>query len=99
MSLNPKQIRDTKKELQENFTRTGLSLEQVAQDLHTTTDVIEATLNLSVNYIEEPWILKNYLEEQLKAQGKASVPFSALAGDYHRYWFLDSHRIDQKEIG
>ena len=46
MSLTPQQVTNTKRELQENFKRTGLSLEQVAQDLHTTTDVIEDTLNL-----------------------------------------------------
>ncbi|MBX8938115.1 DUF2316 family protein [Enterococcus gilvus] len=99
MSLTPQQVTNTKKELQENFKRTGLSLEQVAQDLHTTTDVIEDTLNLSVHYIEDPWVLKNYLEDQLDDHGITPYPFTALVGDYHRQWFLNSHRIDQKEIG
>ncbi|EQC0747211.1 DUF2316 family protein, partial [Listeria monocytogenes] len=26
--------------------------------------------------------------------GKTPVPFTALSGDYHRYWFLDGEEID-----
>lgn len=99
MSLNPQQMINTKKEFQDNFERTGLSLEQIAADLHTTPNVIDNTLNLEVNQIEDPWVLKNYLEDVLEQHGIDSVPFTALVGDYHRYWFLNSSRIYQKKIG
>lgn len=99
MSLNPQQMINTKKEFQDNFERTGLSLEQIAADLHTTPNVIDNTLNLEANQIEDPWVLKNYLEDVLEQQGTNSVPFTALVGDYHSYWFLNSSRIDQKKIG
>ncbi|MBU5360172.1 DUF2316 family protein [Enterococcus raffinosus] len=99
MSLTPQQVHNTKKELQENFERTGLAIDQIAADLQTTTDVIKDTLALEVNQIEDPWVLKNYLEDMLEQQGIASVPFTALVGDYHRYWFLNSRRIDKKKIG
>lgn len=99
MSLNPQQMQNTKKEFQENFERTGLTLEQIASDLNTTPEVIEDTLNLDVSRIEDPWVLKNYLEDELAAQGKSVVPFTALVGDYHRHWFLNSRRIDKKKIG
>lgn len=99
MSLSPQQIQHTKEEFQANFKRSGLSLEQIATDLETTPAVIAATLNLDVSRLEDPWVLKNYLEAALAQQGSASIPFTALTGDYHRYWFLNSCRIDQRKIG
>ncbi|MGO3601889.1 MAG: DUF2316 family protein [Enterococcus malodoratus] len=99
MSLNPQQISDTKREFQENFEQTGLSIEQIAADLNTIPAIIEDTLNLNVSRIEDPWVLKNYLEAELSAQGKPVVPFTALVGDYHRHWFLNSRRIDKKKLG
>jgi len=99
MSLNPQQMDNARKEFRENFERTGLSFEQIAADLNTTPAIIEDTLNLTVSRIEDPWVLKNCLEDQLSTQGKRAVPFTALAGDYHRHWFLNSRRIDKKKIG
>ncbi|MGM0175188.1 DUF2316 family protein [Enterococcus sp. DIV0800] len=99
MSLNQQQTINTKNEFQENFERSGLSLEQIAADLNTTPAVIADTLALNVSRIEDPWVLKNYLEDALQQQGIASVPFTALVGDYHRHWFLNSRRIDKKKIG
>lgn len=99
MSLNQQQTINTKNEFQENFERSGLSLEQIAADLNTTPDVIADTLALNVSRIEDPWVLKNYLEDALQQQGIAGIPFTALVGDYHRHWFLNSRRIDKKKIG
>lgn len=99
MSLNQQQTINTKNEFQENFKRSGQSLEQIAADLNTTPAVIADTLALNVSRIEDPWDLKNYLEAALQQQGVTNVPFTALVGDYHRHWFLDSQRIDKKKIG
>lgn len=99
MSLTAQQTLDTKKEFQENFERTGLTLEQIAEDLHTSTAIIADTLVLNVSRIEDPWVLKNYLEDVLDKKGIASIPFSALVGDYHRYCFLNSRRIEKRKIG
>ena len=98
MSLTPQEMQRTKEEFKENVERTGLSLEQIAADLHTTPQTIKNILTLDVSHIEDPWILKNYLEETLKIKGKAAVPFTALTGDHHRYWFLNSRRIDKKKL-
>lgn len=98
MSLTPQEMQRTKEEFKENVERTGLSLGQIAADLTTTPQTIENILTLDVNHIEDPWILKNYLEETLKKQGKAAVPFTALTGDHHGYWFLNSRRIDKKKL-
>lgn len=99
MSLTTKQMNDTKKELQANWALAQLTLLECAQALDTTPEVIENTLQLTIHRIEDPWILKNYLEEKLTAKGKESVPFTALVGDYHNYWFLDTDRIDQRKLG
>lgn len=99
MSLTPQQMQNTKREFRENFEHTGLTIEQIADDLNTAPEVIEDTLTLNVSRIEDPWVLKNYLEDHLKAHGKTIVPFTALVGDYHRHWFLNSRRIDKKKIG
>ncbi|MEG0373334.1 MAG: DUF2316 family protein [Enterococcus sp.] len=99
MSLNQQQMINTKNEFHKNFERSGLSLEQIAADLNTTADVIADTLALNVSRIEDPWVLKNYLEAVLEQLGITSVPFTALVGDYHRHWFLNSRRIDKKKIG
>ena len=98
MSLTYEQQQNTKKELKENLLLTGLTLEKVASDLETTTSYIEDLLNLKSKHIEDPWILKEYLEKTLKEQGKVSIPFTALKGDYHDYWFLNSRRIDKGKL-
>lgn len=99
MSLNPQEVQATKKEFQQNLALSGLSIEQIAADLKTTPIVIQQLLVLQARHIEDPWVLKNYLEAQIRAQGQQPIPFSALSGDYHRYWFLNTQRIDQQKIG
>ncbi|MFD1899591.1 DUF2316 family protein [Enterococcus termitis] len=76
-----------------------MSISEIANDLHTTVITIENTLALNVYHIEDPWIVKNYLEEKIIAQGKEPVPFTALIGDYHHHWFLNTKRIDQRKLG
>ncbi len=70
MSLTIIERRNTKKELAANFNLAGVTLEQAAQDLATTPEHVEAVLQLQVDQIEEPWILRNYLNKQLAAQGE-----------------------------
>ena len=96
MSLTQKQKENTKNEFYENFNLTGYSIETVANDLHTTPQKISCIMSLAVESIEEPWILKNYLIEQLEKQGKQPISFSALLGDHHRYYFLNTDKIDKR---
>lgn len=98
MSLTVAEKRVTKKELQRNLILSGLSEEQVARDLKTSPKTIQNILQLKVTHIEDPWILKSYLEEQILGQQKNPLPFTALKGDYHQYWFLDSRRIEQRRL-
>lgn len=95
MSLNPLQIHKTKKEFSQNFDLTGLSKEQVAQDLNISISTLENLLELKIQSINDPWILRNYLLEKVEKAGNEPVRFTALAGDWHNYWFLNADIIDR----
>ena len=98
MSLTAQQQENTRRELRENFEKSGLALSQVAADLSTSTEYIEQLFRLEPKRYEDTWILKNYLCEKVVAAGKTPTPFSALAGDYHKIWFLYPAYIDGKKI-
>lgn len=99
MSLTKEQIKNTTEEFRKNLKLSELSLEQIADDLHTDKCTIEKIININAKSIEDPWILKNYLNDKIKEIGKEPIPFSALVGDYHSYWFLNSRKIDKKKVG
>lgn len=98
MSLTKKQLKDTERELRDNLDKSGLSTEQVASDLGTTTEYIEQLLRLEPRRYEDTWILKNYLCEKVREAGKTPTEFTALGGDYRYIWFLNSKYIDGKKI-
>lgn len=98
MSLTPEQIVATQQELQANLTLTGLSHEQVAKDLGISTIKLNKLLTLDQRSLNDPWILRNYLLEKVSATGQTPIPFTALSGDWHRHWFLDSHAIDNAQM-
>jgi len=95
MSLTLTQRNNTKKELQQNLALTGLSKEQVASDLNISVTKLDEILNLQVNSINNPWIVRNYLLKKVKEAGNVPIPFTALKGDYHKYWFLNGDVIDR----
>ncbi|MFD1393799.1 DUF2316 family protein [Lacticaseibacillus jixianensis] len=95
MSLTLSQQRATKEEFKQNLALSGLDIQTIAAALGTSKPMIEADLQLRPARLEDPWILRNYLIEQIQTQGKQPVPFTALKGDYHQYWFLDGERIDR----
>lgn len=98
MTLNPQQIKNTQNELQQNFELIGLTKEQVATDLHISLTKLNHLFTLTQSSLNDPWILRNYLIEKVEAQGKKPVPFTALVGDWHQYWFLDSGLIDARKM-
>lgn len=98
MSLNPEQMAATRRELQANFELTGLTKAQVAAALHISETKLDHLFTLTQQSLNDPWILRNYLLDQVKAQGKTPVPFTALSGDWHRHWFLDAAAIDQRRM-
>ena len=98
MSLTKKQEDDTRRELKENFEKAGVTIRQVADDLGTTDNYIETIFRLDNSCHDDTWILKNYLIEKVIEAGKTPTPFTALGGDYHDIWFLNSRYIDGKKI-
>lgn len=98
MSLNFIEKRNTIKELAANREIAGLTFEEIANDLQTNAAVIEQIFSLQTNVIENPWVLKEYLADKIQAAGKVAIDYTALVGDYHEYWFLNSQYIDQQKI-
>ena len=98
MSLTKKQLHDTRKELLDNLDKSGLTIDQVAEDLETTPAYIDQLLHLKPRRLEDTWILKNYLCDKVREAGKTPTAFTALAGDYRYIWFLNAGYIDGKKI-
>lgn len=99
MSLTMKQKMDTKRELRENFEKSGLTLQQIASDLDTSAEYVEQLLHLKPKNHNHTWILRNYLYEKVKAAGKIPAEFTALRGSCRNYWFLDADYIERGKIG
>ncbi|USR88216.1 DUF2316 family protein [Lactiplantibacillus pentosus] len=73
MSLNPQQMRATREELQVNFALTGLTKTQVATGLNISVTKLDHLFDLTQQSLEDPWILRNYLIDQVEAAGKTPV--------------------------
>lgn len=98
MSLTQQQKLDTILEFQENMALANLTIEAIAEDFQVPSEKIARILQLQQHALEDPWILKEYLTKKVEAAGQIPVLFTALAGDYHHYWFLDSQKIDQMQL-
>ena len=98
MSLSFKQKADTRKELKENLRRSGLEVRQIAAAIQTTEKYIEDLLALKPRRSDDIWILCNFLIHAVLEKGMEPMPFTALKGDWHDYWFLDGDYIDRGSI-
>ncbi|WP_455537740.1 DUF2316 family protein [Terrisporobacter sp.] len=98
MSLTREQKKNTIEEFQQNLEISGLTLDEIANSLGTDELTIKNILQLNMKHLEDTWILKNYLIKKIKEIHKTPVPFTALVGDYHDYWFLNSEFIDKGKI-
>lgn len=95
MSLNQREKIDTINELQQSFRLSGLTVQQIATQLQTKADYVCALLKLDAKRIEDPWILKNFLQDYNQNHSIGTVKFTALKGDYHDYGFLNSAIIER----
>ena len=98
MSLTAKQEEDTRRELRDNWEKAGVSIKQIASDLGTTEDYIEQLFRLEPRRYEDTWILKNYLIDKVREAGNKPTKFTALGGNHHIIWFLNSSYIDGGKI-
>ena len=77
----------TKAELAENFNRLGYDFAQVAKDLEISQEDLQAVLDMSYPDSAHVWMLRDYLEDMLLAQGSEVYPFSRLANYSVNRWF------------
>ncbi len=98
MSLTTQQTQNTIDELRQNFELTGLSTHQVAADLNISEPKLGRIMSLTQASLNDPWILRNYLLDKVQERGLEPVAFTALEGDWHDYWFLDTRAIDAREM-
>ena len=89
--LTIQEMKDTTFELQENFRRLNYPIKQVAKDLQLNISEVESLLSLDVTYPGDVWMLRDYLEDMLKKEGKEVYPFSRLASHSANRWYPMRH--------
>lgn len=95
MSLTPAQTEASRREFKENIKRSGLSLTDIANELGTTADVIARCIDMHPRRIDDNWIIRNFLLKYMTDHGIEPLPFTALVGDYHDYWFLNPDIVER----
>ena len=85
--LTIQEMKDTTFELQENFRRLNYPIKQVAKDFQLNISEVESLLSLDVTYPGDVWMLRDYLEDMLKKEGKEVYPFSRLASHSANRWY------------
>ncbi|HGI2914584.1 TPA: DUF2316 family protein [Streptococcus agalactiae] len=85
--LTIQEMKDRTFELQENFRRLNYPIKQVAKDLQLNISEVESLLSLDVTYPGDVWMLRDYLEDMLKKEGKEVYPFSRLASHSANRWY------------
>ncbi|KXT76856.1 DUF2316 family protein [Streptococcus sp. DD12] len=81
----------TQAELAENFKRLGASPEQVAHEMGISITELKEVLAMSHPNPAHVWMLRDYLEDKLLAEGKVVYPFSKLADHSANRWFRYDH--------
>lgn len=85
--LTIQEMKDTTFKLQENFRRLNYPIKQVAKDLQLNISEVESLLSLDVTYPGDVCMLRDYLEDMLKKEGKEVYPFSRLASHSANRWY------------
>ncbi len=98
MSLTIKETQATKKELKANWELSKVTFERAAKDLHSSPEHVKEVLNLNPSRIEEPWVLRNYLNQLIIAKGNQPHAYSRLNGSPKVHWFLDNRFIEKGKL-
>lgn len=98
MSLTTEQRAATIREFRENMALLGLTAKQIGDDFGVPGLTIERIVDLQSGVLEYPWIVRRHLLDKAAAAGVELVPFSALRGDPHDYWFLDDRVVDANRL-
>ena len=85
--LTPIEMRNTAKELQENFKRLNEDLETVLSDLKISKVKLEKVLTMNHPDPSDVWMVRDYLEDKLRERGIEMYPFSRLADHKANRWY------------
>ena len=99
MSLSIAQREATIREFRANMALLGVDAKAIGGHFGVDSATVERIVNLESGVLEYPWIVRGYLLRLAAERGVEPVPFSALRGDPHDYWFLDGRVIDAGRIG
>ncbi|TDM12714.1 DUF2316 family protein [Macrococcus lamae] len=93
MSLNKKQLQVTSIEMKENFLKSGLSKEQLAERMNIQVPELEHVLNMEsygdlMMFIHLVWDTRDVINAEIIAQGEIPADYSYLKGQKEDYWFL-----------
>lgn len=86
--LTPTQIKNTSKELQENFKRLNADLDTVLADLRISEEEFKRVLTMNHPNPSHVWMVRDYLEDKLKERGIEMYPFSRLANHEANKWYF-----------
>lgn len=85
--LTPREMKNTAKELQENYRRLGWEPERVLADLGITEEELGRVLRMDHPNPSYVWMVRDYLEDMLAGQGIEMYPFSRLADHRANRWY------------
>ncbi len=85
--LTPREVQNTRQELQENFRRLGYDLDRVSQETELSKAAIQAVLIMDHPQPGDVWQVRDYLEDMLVQSGQAVYPWSKLANHSANRWF------------
>lgn len=84
MSLNQRQLAQTRLEMAKNFEELNQSSEEIKRDLGFSSLDLKNALEVVPRYNPtNVWKLRDYLEEKIYEQGKTFYPFSVLQTNYY----------------
>lgn len=85
--LTPTEIKNTRKELQENYRRLGYDLAKVSRETELSESAVQAVLEMADPNPGDVWQVRDYLEDMLIQAGKEVYPWSRLADHSANRWF------------
>ncbi|SEN01307.1 hypothetical protein SAMN05216431_12016 [Ligilactobacillus sp. WC1T17] len=85
--LTPREMNNTRQELQENYRRLGYQKSLILAQTQMTENELDHVLAMDQADPSLVWELRDYLEDMLLKEGKAIYPFSCLADHSVNCWF------------
>lgn len=85
--LTREETKNTAKELQENYRRLNLDINDVLSDLQISEEELQRVLTMDHPNPSNVWMVRDYLEDMLKERNIPMYPFSRLANHSANLWY------------